>query len=96
MISRTVTLPQLALIAATRAALGAGVGLLLAERVNSDQRRAVGWTLLAIGAISTVPLAADLLGRHCDDQSPGRDISSARSHGSHGAPAPAWEAVVPT
>src|SRR5436190_174226 len=51
-----VTFPELALIAGTRAALGAGLGLLLGDRLPQDQRRAVGWTLLLIGAATTVPL----------------------------------------
>jgi hypothetical protein len=57
-----VTLPELFLIGGTRAALGAGLGLLLADRLSEDQRRAVGWTLLLVGAISTIPLAAEILG----------------------------------
>jgi hypothetical protein len=61
MIQRTLTLPELGLIAGTRVALGAGIGLLLADRLNDDQRRAAGWALLAVGALSTVPLAADVL-----------------------------------
>lgn len=59
---KTITLPELALIAGTRAALGAGVALLLGGRLDDSQRKAVGWTLFAIGAISTVPLAAEVLG----------------------------------
>jgi len=58
-----VTLPELALIAMTRAALGAGLGLLLADRLPEDQRKAVGWRLLLLGAVSTVPLAFEVLGR---------------------------------
>ena len=57
-----ITLPELALVAATRAALGAGLGLLLGERLSQDQRRAVGWTLFLLGALSTVPLAFEILG----------------------------------
>lgn len=57
------TLPELALIAGTRAAAGAGLGLLLANRLSESQRRAVGWTLLLVGAISTVPLALEVFGR---------------------------------
>ena len=52
--------PEIGIIGGTRAALGAGVGLLLAGRLNTDQRRAVGWTLLAIGAITTIPILAQL------------------------------------
>jgi len=57
------TLPEIALIAGTRGMLGAGCGLLLADRLNDDQRRAMGWTLLIIGAISTIPLAIDVLSK---------------------------------
>ncbi len=51
------TFPELALIAATRAMLGAGVGLLLADRLRRDRRRTVGFTLAGVGALSTFPLA---------------------------------------
>jgi hypothetical protein len=57
-----ITLPELALVAGTRALLGAGIGLLLADRLNDDQRRAVGWALFLIGALTTVPLAFEVLG----------------------------------
>jgi len=50
------TIPELAVIAGTRAALGGGVGLLLADRLTAEQRKAVGWTLFLAGAISTIPL----------------------------------------
>jgi hypothetical protein len=58
-----ITLPELALISGTRAAAGAGLALLLANRLSESQRRAVGWTLLLVGAISTVPLALEVFGR---------------------------------
>jgi len=57
------TLPEVGLIAATRGMLGAGIALLLADKVNEDQRKAIGWTLFAMGAISTIPLALDVLRR---------------------------------
>ena len=58
-----VSLPELALIAGTRGMLGAGAALLLADRLDEDQRRAVGWTLFLIGAISTIPLAIDIFSK---------------------------------
>ncbi|HEX3532243.1 MAG TPA: hypothetical protein VH988_34715 [Thermoanaerobaculia bacterium] len=61
MISRTVTLPELGMIAGTRAALGAGIALLLGDRLDSKPKKAVGWTLLAVGALTTVPLLAEVL-----------------------------------
>lgn len=55
------SLPEIGLIAGTRAALGAGLALLLADRLSRDQRRGAGWTLFAIGAITTVPILVQLL-----------------------------------
>jgi hypothetical protein len=52
------------MIAGTRAALGLGIGLLIADQFNPEQRRAVGWTLFAVGVLSTIPLAAEILFRH--------------------------------
>ena len=62
------TLPQLGLIAGTRGALGAGIGLLLSDRLSQEQRKAVGWTLALFGAISTIPLALQVFaGVRCYD-----------------------------
>jgi len=58
-----VTVPQLGLIAGTRGMLGAGVGLLIADRLSREQRRAVGLTLLLVGALTTIPLVAQLVER---------------------------------
>jgi len=58
----TVTLPIIGLIAATRGMLGAGLALLLGERLNEKQRKAAGWTLLLVGAATTVPLALEVMG----------------------------------
>ena len=55
-----VTFPELALVAVTRAILGAGIGLLIAERLRG-RRRAVGLALVAVGALTTIPLAAEIL-----------------------------------
>jgi hypothetical protein len=52
-----ITFPELALIAATRGMLGVGIGLLTAERLRTHTRHTVGWTLLTIGVVSTIPLA---------------------------------------
>ena len=56
-----ITLPELALVAGTRAAAGAGLALLLSDRLTADQRKAVGWTLFIMGALSTIPLAFEVL-----------------------------------
>ena len=57
MIATELRLPELALLAGTRCMLGAGVGLLLADKLRLDQRESIGWTLVAIGALTTIPLA---------------------------------------
>ena len=57
-----VTLPEMALVAMTRGMAGAGLGLLLSERVPAQARRAVGWTLLAVGAATTIPILLSFLG----------------------------------
>lgn len=57
------SIPELALIAGTRGALGAGIALLLADRLSSEQRRAAGLALALVGAISTVPLLLEVLAK---------------------------------
>ena len=57
------TLPEIALIAGTRGMLKAGAGLLLADRLNNNQRKAIGWTLFIVGAISTIPLVIEVLSK---------------------------------
>ena len=53
----------MALVAMTRGMAGAGIGLLLSDRVPSQARRAVGWTLLAVGAATTIPILLSFLGK---------------------------------
>ena len=60
LIKTEITLPALGLIAATRGLLGAGIALLLADKLSAEQRRAVGWTLTAVGALTTIPLALNV------------------------------------
>jgi len=67
----TLTLPELVLIVGTRAAAGAGLALLLGERLQPEQRRAVGWTLLSVGIATTVPLLAQVFGRRQTISNPG-------------------------
>lgn len=57
------TFPELGLIAGTRGMLGAGLALLLADHLNPDQRKAVGWTLFLVGFLSTIPLGIEVLGK---------------------------------
>lgn len=58
---KSLALPEIGLIAATRAAAGAGIALLLADRLKDGTRKAVGWTLLGVGALTTIPILIQLL-----------------------------------
>lgn len=57
------TIPEIALIAGTRVALGVGLGLLVGGKLSQDARRGAGWALLAVGAFSSIPLLIDVLGK---------------------------------
>ena len=59
---RQIALPVIGLIAGTRVALGIGIGLLLASRLTPEQQKAAGKALLAVGALTTIPLAMQVLG----------------------------------
>lgn len=48
-------LPKMAFIIVTRAALAAGVGLLVAGRLTAEHRRRAGLALVALGAATTIP-----------------------------------------
>ena len=52
----TLTLPEIGLIALTRGALGVGVGLLLSNVLQKNERRSAGLALVAVGALTTVPI----------------------------------------
>ena len=62
------TLPELALLAGTRAALGAGVALLLGDLLPREKRKAFGWTLFIVGAVTTVPLLVEVLGKSVEQE----------------------------
>jgi hypothetical protein len=51
----TLDLPTFGFVVATRAALGVGIGLLLAEHIPASRRRRVGSALVAIGVATTIP-----------------------------------------
>jgi len=57
------TIPELILIAGTRVALGAGLGLLIGDKLRSDVRKGAGWALLGVGAVTTIPLVMSVLGK---------------------------------
>ena len=59
--TKTLTIPEITLIGGTRVALGMGLGLLLSDRLSRDARKGAGWALLAVGALSTLPLVIHVI-----------------------------------
>jgi hypothetical protein len=57
------TVPELVRVLGTRAALGIGLGFLLANRFSSAERRAIGWTLLLAGGVVGATLGFEIFGR---------------------------------
>jgi hypothetical protein len=74
---RALSMPEIAIIAGTRAALGAGVALLLAGKLSRERRKAVGWTLVSVGVITTIPILFQLLGS--PDELPSRKVTLSHS-----------------
>lgn len=60
---RGLTIPELILIAGTRVALGAGLGLLIGGKLRSDVRKGAGLALVGVGAITTIPLVMGVLNK---------------------------------
>ncbi len=58
-----ISIPELALIAGTRAALGAGIALIVGDQLTKEQKKAIGWTLFLVGVVTTVPLLADVIAK---------------------------------
>ena len=57
------TIPEIGLIGMTRVALGAGLALLLGDKLDRKERRAVGWSLFLVGVLTTAPLVLDVLSK---------------------------------
>ena len=57
------TIPEIGLIGMTRVALGAGLALLLGDKLDKKERRAVGWSLFLVGVLTTAPLVLDVLSK---------------------------------
>jgi hypothetical protein len=57
------TIPEIGLIGITRVALGAGLALLLGDKLDPKERRAVGWSLFLVGVLTTAPLVLDVLSK---------------------------------
>ena len=60
---RRISVPEMILWTATRIALGTGIGMLLSGKLDKDARKATGIALLAVGAVTTVPLGMLMVSR---------------------------------
>lgn len=60
---KSITVPEIALIAVTRGAIGFGAGLLLAGKFKQETRKVLGWTLFLSGLASTIPIAMRVFGK---------------------------------
>ena len=54
--SVTLMLPEIGMIALTRGALGGGIGLLLSNSLDKEERQSAGLALVAVGVLTTIPL----------------------------------------
>ena len=63
MMATELRLPELGMVVGTRGILGAGIGLLLADKLSDQLRKGIGWTLVAIAALTTIPLAIIVFSR---------------------------------
>jgi len=61
-----ISIPELAFIAGTRGIGGVGIGLLLAGCLRAEQRKGIGLGLLAIGVLTTLPVAREVYVRRRD------------------------------
>jgi cation transport regulator len=52
-----VSIPEVAFVAATRGVGGIGIGLLASSLLEDGHRKKVGFALLAIGILTTIPIA---------------------------------------
>ena len=73
------TLPEIGMINSTRFIIGTGVGLLIAGKLDSDARRAVGWALVAVGTLVSIPVGMSFLGKLHAGHYPGPQLVQGRT-----------------
>lgn len=61
MSEKSLSIPEISMLAGTRVALGAGLGLLIADKLSPDARKGAGVALLAVGLLSTIPIILGIL-----------------------------------
>ena len=68
MIEPRLTLPEIALFAGTRVALGIGIGLLISGKLSDDKRKGAGLALTLVGALTTIPLVVGIISRRSEQR----------------------------
>ena len=71
----SLSLPEFGFVVATRAALGAGIGLLASAGLRKRSRKRLGASLLALGAATTLPALYLVFGRR-DAERPARTVAT--------------------
>ena len=61
--TRSLSLPKLMFIVTTRAALAAGVTLLVSRRMKESTKKKAGIALAALGGLTTIPAAMIAAGK---------------------------------
>jgi len=67
---RPLSISEIALISGTRVALGAGIGLMISNRLNKNERKAAGWALFGVGVLTTIPIVLGILGKPSAEEKP--------------------------
>ncbi len=63
MMNRNFTFSEIGLFAATRVALGIGIGLLISRRLGRNESKAAGLALTALGGLTTIPFVVGAIAR---------------------------------
>ena len=70
------SLPRLAFVVMTRAALGAGIGLLASAGLPKRSRKKLGASLLTLGAVTTLPALWFVFGGRKEETGFARDAAA--------------------
>jgi hypothetical protein len=68
------SLPEIGMINSTRFIIGTGLGLLLAAKLDKEARKAVGWSLIAVGTLVSFPVAMTFIGKLRGGQSSAQPV----------------------
>jgi len=73
------TLADIGMINSTRFVIGTAVGLLLADRMDRNTRKAVGASLLVAGIMFSIPMGLSILAKLRGVNAPNPQISEGRA-----------------